>query len=71
MINSNNLYWIVGGIAFLSVVTFFMKDINQTFVKIDTEHCVALQTAMAQYPHSNADEQFKLDECEALLDSRK
>ena len=71
MINSNHLFWALGIIAFISLFTVFMSNTNKELVRFDTEHCVALQTAMAQYPHSNADEQFKLDECEALLDSRK
>lgn len=67
MINSTPLYWILGTIAFVAVVTGFGYMTNKDLVKIDTEHCVSLQEKMWQYPHSNAKEQFELDGCEALL----
>lgn len=67
MINSTHITWILGILAFISVATFFGYQTNKDLVKIHTEHCMALQTAMAQYPHSNADEQFELDGCEEVL----
>ena len=67
MINSTYIYWTLGIIAFVAVFTLVMVHTNKDLVKIHTEHCVSLQEAMARYPHSNADVQFEMDGCEALL----
>ena len=67
MINSTPLAWLLGTIVFIALFTVVMHQTNKDLVKIDTEHCVSLQEAMARYPHSNADVQFEMDGCEALL----
>lgn len=67
MINPTHIYWILGTIAFVALVTGFGYMTNKDLVKIDTAHCVSLQEAIARYPHSNAREQFEMDGCEELL----
>ena len=68
MINSTHLYWKIGIIAFIALPTFFGYMTNKDLVKIDTDHCVSLQEAVARYPYSSAEEQFEMDGCEEVLE---